>query len=461
MHRRTTGRGDFITGQVKRVAAQGRGPDRRRKTAKRIIWVLVLLGGVLVLALGWLGLTTDPGIVPLRNVLHYNLVKRLGGARVRTDEPPGSISGRVLNAEGEPVPGAVVLVASPLGDTFPAESGPDGSYHIADVLPGRYLPVAGKRGYNDAFNQSCLAGLCYRRGVRVHSDVESRYADLRLTPAGPLEITVDTSLRVSPTLGVEVGVPFPSKSYRTDFSFERAGLAVNDCHLYEPLEGEGPYPTMLLVLPGPVHTWEIVPIPFAAQGFSVLACYPLRGFDIDGDVADLMTAVEYVRQGRIPSRADTGRLALVGASFTSIHAYRLLGLTDQVDVVLVLGGMGDGFAFRRDVETGVVRTRPPFGEVLMALGYPNSSPELYFKYSSLYHLDGFPPVCLLHGVDDELVPFSQGVQLADELARRDHPHEFHSYEGLSHYFSTEADDATTHQMWQDSLECLRRWLENK
>jgi dipeptidyl aminopeptidase/acylaminoacyl peptidase len=193
----------------------------------------------------------------------------------------------------------------------------------------------------------------------------------------------------------------------------------------------------------------------------VLACYPLRGFDIDGDAADLLTAVEYVRQGRIPSRADTERLALVGASFTSLHAYRLLGLTDQVDAVLVLGGMGDGFAFRHDVETGAVHTRPPFGEALMALGYPNSSPELYFKYSSFYHLDGFPPVCLLHGVDDELVPYSQGVQLAEELERRGHPHEFHSYEGLSHYFSTEADNATTQQMWQDSLDCLRRWLKGE
>ncbi len=49
------------------------------------------------------------------------------------------------------------------------------------------------------------------------------------------------------------------------------------------------------------------------------------------------------------------------------------------------------------------------------------------SYPSLYHLDGFPPVCLPHeveastGVDDELVPYSQGVQLAGELARRNHP----------------------------------------
>jgi dipeptidyl aminopeptidase/acylaminoacyl peptidase len=78
----------------------------------------------------------------------------------------------------------------------------------------------------------------------------------------------------------------------------------------------------------------------------------------------------------------------------------------------------------------------------------------------LYHLEGLPPVCLLHGIDDELSPFSQGVQLAEELTRRCHPHEFYSYEGLKHYFSASADNATTQQMMADALECLRRSLES-
>ena len=234
---------------------------------------------------------------------------------------------------------------------------------------------------------------------------------------------------------------------------------MNDCYLYEPIVGDDPLPTLLLVLPGPVHTWEIIPVPFAAEGFSVLACYPLRGSDIDADAADLLTALEYLRQGRVPSRADPERLGLIGASFTSLHTYRILRMTDQFNVSLVLGGMADGFSFRHDVEMGTAHTRPPFGEALMALGFPNSSPELYFTYSVLYHLEGMPPLCLLHGVDDELSPFSQSVQLAGELAKRGHPHEFYSYEGLSHYFSTSADNATTQQMFRDSLVCVHRWLE--
>jgi hypothetical protein len=332
--------------------------------------------------------------------------------------------------------------------------------------------VAGKRGYIGALEQTCLAGLCFKHTAAVRPNAEAQDVDLTLSPATPPSVSVDDSLIVSPTVEVEVGPPFPSKALRTSFGFERAGLWVNDCHLYEPIESDGrpsmsasgrdpaePFPTLLLVLPGPVHTWEIIPVPFAAEGFSVVACYPLRGIDIDEDAADLLTALEYVRQGRVPSRADPERLGLIGASFTSLHSYRLLGLSDDMDVTLVLGGMADGFAFRHDVEMGTAHTRPPFDQILAALGLPDSSPELYFKYSTIFHLEGLPPICLLHGIDDELSPFSQSVQLADELERRGMPYEFYAYEGLKHYFSTDADNATTQQMFQDSLDCLRGFLE--
>jgi hypothetical protein len=428
---------------------------------KRWRWIWLILAGLLILTLVWFLYSTDTKITGLRNIVHYQVVKWLGGEAVRTDEPPGSIAGTIRDADGEPVAGAVVLVASPLGHTYTAESGRDGRYQIADVPPGRYVPVAGKRGYDDALPQTCVAGLCFKHGVTVRSGRERQGTNLSLSPLQPLDLVLDDSLIVSPTMEVEVGAPFPSRSLRTHFSFERGGLRVNDCYLYEPLEGEGPFPTMLLVLPGPVLSWEIVPVPFAAEGYSVLAFYPLRGTEIDADAADILTALEYLRQGRLPSRAEPEQLALVGASFTSLHTYRLLALTDEVDVTLVLGGMADGFRFRHDVEMGTAHTREPFDQVLMALGFPNSSPELYFKYSALYHLEGLPPVCLLHGVDDELSPFSQSVQLAQELDRRGHPHEFYSYEGLKHYFSTSADNATTQQMLQDSLACLRGFLPGK
>jgi len=410
--------------------------------------------------MAWFGLSSNARITGLRNVLHYNLVQRLGGPRVGAGEEPGSIAGTVEDEKGLPLGGATVLVASPLGDTYTTETGSDGRFHIDGVPPGRYVPVAGRRGHDDALPQTCLAGLCWKDAVAVRPGRQARGPDLALKPLTPLDITLNDSLVVSATTEVESTAPLPGKARRTHFSFERAGLRVNDCWLYEPVGGEGSLPTLLLVLPGPVMGWEIIPVPFANQGFSVVACYPLRGTDIDADAADLLTALEYVRQGRVPSAADTGRLGLIAASFTSLHAYRLLALPGEVDVALLLGGMSDGFAFRHDIETGTAHAREPFDLIIIALGLPNSSPELYFKYSAMYHLEDLPPLCILHGVDDELVPFNQSVMLAEALERQGMPHEFYSYEGLQHYFSTSADDATTQQMFRDSLDCLRRSLQN-
>jgi dienelactone hydrolase len=429
--------------------------------ARYVRWALLVVVALLLLGAIWFRFSADPTITGLRNILHYRAVEWLGGPRVRTEELPGALVGRVQDPEGNPVAGAVVLVASPLGHTYTAESGPNGMYRIEGVPPGRYVPVAGKQGYRDALPQTSVDGLSWKHAVTARAGGETQDLDLTLVPADPPTIVADDSLVVSGTMEVATTAPLPGTALRTHFSFERAGLRVDDCYLYEPVDGARPLPTMLLVLPGPVLTWEIIPVPFAAQGFSVLAFYPLRGTDIDGDATDILTALEYLRLGRLPARADPNRLALVGASYTSLHAYRLLGQTDQVDVTLVLGGMADAFSFRHDVEMGTAHTRPPFDQVLMALGFPNRSPELYFKHSALFHLEGLPPLCVLHGVDDELVPFSQSVQLAEELTRRGHPHEFHSYEGLKHYFSTSADNATTQQMWQDSLACLRGWLTDE
>ena len=85
----------------------------------------------------------------------------------------------------------------------------------------------------------------------------------------------------------------------------------------------------------------------------------------------------------------------------------------------------------------------------------------YYKYSTMFHLEGLPPVCILHGIDDELAPFSQSVRLAEELERHDHLHEVYPYRILSHCFSTSADNATTQRMFQDSLDCLRRALDGE
>jgi hypothetical protein len=129
---------------------------------KGIRWYLLLLAGLVSLGLAYLGYSADPKVTALRNVVHYKAVKALGGPVAHTDRSPGALAGSIRDAAGQPVPGATVLVSSPLGHAYTAEADSEGHYQIAGVPPGCYVPVAGKQGFEDALNQTCLAGLCYR-----------------------------------------------------------------------------------------------------------------------------------------------------------------------------------------------------------------------------------------------------------------------------------------------------------
>jgi hypothetical protein len=145
-----------------------------------------MLVGLLLLALAWLSFTANPEIMALRNVVHYQVVDFLGGPRVRADEPADELMGTIQDGSGAPVVGAVVLVASPLGDVYTAETDPAGRYRIDGVPPGRYIPVAGKRDYDDALEQACAARLCVKDVVRVRPECAghlTRGACLSLQPA--------------------------------------------------------------------------------------------------------------------------------------------------------------------------------------------------------------------------------------------------------------------------------------
>jgi hypothetical protein len=164
-----------------------------------------------LLGLLWFGLATDPEVIALRNIAHYKAVQALGGPKVRADEPPGTITGMVHDDDGQPVAGAEVLVASPLGRAYTAMAGAEGQYRIEDVPPGRYAPVAGKRGYDDALPQTCIAGLCWKHTARVRPDGETRADDLTLSPAEQPQIVIDDSLLVNPSVEVEVVAPCPAR----------------------------------------------------------------------------------------------------------------------------------------------------------------------------------------------------------------------------------------------------------
>jgi len=136
---------------------------------------------------------------------------------------------------------------------------------------------------------------------------------------------------------------------------------------------------------------------------------PSGGTDIEDDVENLLKTIAFLKEGRLSEKADGGKLGAVGGSYTSLHLYRLPQRTKDVKALLALGSGSDLFMFRRDFARGVVMVEPPLDTALIALGYPNQEPELYFKCSVVYHLEDLPPLCLIHSERDATVPVDQAL----------------------------------------------------
>ncbi|MBC7248673.1 MAG: carboxypeptidase regulatory-like domain-containing protein [Anaerolineae bacterium] len=404
---------------------------------RRILGIAALGLGLLVVL--WVA-TADPLVVTaLWHTAEYRLIRwgnALWGDPLAQSYPPGGLSGLVNDESGHPVAGATVLVASPLGDTFVTESDEKGRYHLGDLPPGFYRPVAACRGYADTVYRAPL----HLNAVLVRPGKEVTGVNLTLL-AEDLTVPLFEAVELGP---VEAAAHQEGddlyQAHRREYRLLHGEVVVGEGYVYEPLVGEGPWPTLLVILPGPVLEWEIVPVPLAAQGFVVMAVHPARRMDIEGEVDSMRAALVALRAGQLSTRADATRIGVLGGSFTSLHVYRLLQQEGEINAALVLGGVADGFLIRRQFEEGTLLPAYGFDKVLVGLGLPHRAPQLYFRYSVRYHLEGLPPLCLIHGLADDFVSYSHSELLAEELAARGIPHQLHLVPGLAHYFTGEESE---------------------
>ncbi|MBK8795528.1 MAG: carboxypeptidase regulatory-like domain-containing protein [Anaerolineales bacterium] len=93
---------------------------------------------------------------PEANVAGYLLSTWLGTQPPAVSTAsPGALAGRVVDAQGEPIAGATVLVAQADGAPHQAITDADGRYRIVGIPPGQYVPAAVAPGYAER----ALAGL--------------------------------------------------------------------------------------------------------------------------------------------------------------------------------------------------------------------------------------------------------------------------------------------------------------
>lgn len=382
----------------------------------------------------------------------------------------GQMAGRITDEQGKPLAGANVIVSGIAGQPYTATTDAEGRYLIKDVPAGNHLPIAARFGYQDEVARSDVWLDSGRLVVTVRPGQTRQDVNftMKTRPVPPV-VTADKTLKITSTGEAFRDNPVPSPVLRSTFTFENDGKQIEGGIIHEPeaAKGNGPFPTLLIIYPGPANAWEGVSIPLAAQGYVVISYQPQRGIDLAGDMRDVAKLMAFAQAGLYSPRADSTRITVVGGSVSTVYAYLLLRdlesspTRDRVKAAIMYGGLVDMYRFRYDWERGALFIDPGISELedlLVAFGRPDNRPEHYLLFSTLYHLDkgALPSTLLVHAEKDTIVPVNQSQIIDQTMSRLGISHELLVYPNIEHYLDMSQRDPTQLDMLFKTIEFLKR-----
>ena len=197
----------------------------------------------------------------------------------------------------------------------------------------------------------------------------------------------------------------------------------------------------------------------AAQGFAVAAVdYRLSGeARFPAPLEDVAAAVGWVRDNATRYGLDAGRVFLWGDSagghlalLAALTGSKAQGVVAWFPVTDLLGMPSDVAAAGASPDAG------PDSREAQLLGAPaRSRPDLARQASPLtYASAGAPPILLMHGDADDMVPAAQSVRLADALRAAGATVELELVPGATHLWNGASDVPA---IVQRSIEFLRAW----
>ncbi len=152
-----------------------------------------------------------------------------------------------------------------------------------------------------------------------------------------------------------------------------------------------------------------------------------------GNLDDVREAVRWIRRHSSDYGIDPDRLAVLGASAGG-HLALMLGAlpvdkSSQVNAVIDFYGPTDlrALAALRTPADRALELLLGGSPAMVGVGYDAASPVRHVAA-------GGPPVLIVHGKDDFLVPLAQSQGLAEALARVGVPHRLITLEGSRHGF---------------------------
>jgi dipeptidyl aminopeptidase/acylaminoacyl peptidase len=309
--------------------------------------------------------------------------------------------------------------------------------------------------------------------VRVRSGKTTTAVDFVIRPlAAP---ALPSHLDFGEPVRISHDYPVPTMAQRTRVAFDRAGQVV--VYVYEPRSGSaekqelplgsmsaGALPGLLAAYPGDPLDWEAASMAFVAQGYVVLATGPvsMRGMDITPDTNDVIVAATLFHQGDLSPVVDSARIVALGGSFSSLALMRALHYTPYIRGVVLMGGLTDVYRLRHDVYltsyTGHT-VYPHLERAMWGLGRPDRMPRLYIENSAVFDVQGLPPLCIIHGTGDKVIPHHQSERLAAALHAEGRPYELHIYRETGHYPGIHDPDPDTEAMYRQMVRFFAERLD--
>ena len=377
---------------------------------------------------------------PEVNVAGYLLSSWLGTQPPAvSDAPPGSLTGRIIDQQRQPIAGATVIIAQPDGVPHRARTDSGGVYRIDHVPPGQYVVAAVASG----FAENSLRGLLdIPKLVTIRSGETTAAPPLTLKPyiPAPLPDDLPSVIRLRQTATFTATANFPDNAAAdvTAYAFDFDGATVDTLRVYLPMAHDptAKLPLLFMVYPSPVDDWQDVSVAFATEQFAVVAISPAaaRGADAEAHAQDARVALALARSGALGPAIGDNRPLAMGGSFSSAILSRLLrSAGDELAGWVTVGGLANAFTAAHDFYMGRITIPPPFELLVPALGPPNIYPLPFLMYSPVYVADELPPTMIVHTAADEILRIEQAYELADAVRAANISVETYYYEDVSHY----------------------------
>lgn len=212
----------------------------------------------------------------------------------------------------------------------------------------------------------------------------------------------------------------------------------------------------------------------ATEGFVTASLfYRLSGDSpFPADIEDCKCAIRSLRANAPKYGIDPNRIGVAGASAGG-HLAELVATADPTAGLEGNGGW-DGVSSKvqaaasyygvSDFTVGALQFQHHTGQVVIKLfrGTEKDKPELYRKASPIFYVSKEdPPLLLVHGEDDDLVPFNQSVRMAEAYRQAGRPIEFIPVKHAGHDFAQVGADPispSVELIHEKTIDFFKRYL---